>query len=53
MAIDAVAGARASVGVATVLGVVCVDAAVLGATDVDPQAMTASMVTRPNAIRNW
>ena len=53
VAVDAVAGARASVGVATVLVVVCVDSAVLGTTDVDPQAMTASMVTRPNAIRNW
>ena len=52
VAVDAVAGARVSVGAATVLVVVCVGSEVLGASDVVPQAMTASMVTRQNAIRN-
>ena len=48
--VGAVVGARASVGAAPVLGAVCVGSAVLGATDVDPQAVTASMVARQNII---
>ena len=34
-------------------GVVAVGAEVSVASDTDPQAITASMVTRQNAIRNW
>jgi hypothetical protein len=50
VAVDAVAGARVSVEEA---GVVAVGAEVSVASDTDPQAITASMVTRQNAIRNW
>jgi hypothetical protein len=50
VAIDAVVSARVSVEEA---GVVAVGAEVSVATDTDPQAITASMVTRQNAIRNW
>ena len=39
--------ARVSVGLATVY----VGSAVLGASDVDPQAITASMIVRQDAIR--
>ena len=34
-------------------GVVAVGAVVSGTTDTDPQAITASMVTRQKAVRNW
>jgi len=53
VAVDAVAGARVSVGVAAVPDVIWVGATVPGATDTDPQAITASMVTRQKAVRNW
>jgi len=47
---DPNAGARVLVEEA---GVVAVGAAVSGTSDVDPQAITASMVTRQKAVRNW
>jgi hypothetical protein len=50
LAADPKAGARVLVEEA---GVVAVGAEVSVASDTDPQAITASMVTRQNAIRNW
>ena len=47
---DPKAGSRVLVEEA---GVVAVGAEVSVASDTDPQAITASMVTRQNAIRNW
>ena len=51
MAVDAVAGARVSVGVAAVPDVIWVGATVPGASDADPQAITASMIARHDVIR--
>jgi len=51
VAVDAVAGARVSVGVAAVPDVIWVGATVPGASDADPQAITASMIARQDAIR--
>jgi hypothetical protein len=51
VAVDAAAGARVSVGVAAVPDVIWVGATVPGASDADPQAITASMVTRQDAKR--
>ena len=48
VAVDAVAGARVSVEEA---GVVAVGAEVSVASDTDPQAITASIVARQDAIR--
>ena len=50
LGLDPKTGARVLVEEA---GMVAVGAEVSDTADVDPQAMTASMVTRPNAIRNW
>ena len=44
--------ASASVRVSAVLVAICVEFAVPGATDVDPQAVTTSMVTMQNDTRN-
>jgi len=51
VAVDAVAGARVSVGVAAVPDVIWVGATVPGASDTDPQAITASMIARHDVIR--
>jgi len=51
VAVDAVAGARVSVGVAAVPDVIWVGATVPGASDTDPQATTASMIARHDVIR--
>ena len=49
---ESTAVAGASVRVSAVLVAICVEFAVPGETDVDPQAVTTSMVTMQNDTRN-